>query len=180
MPAKFQCGSTTWAILLGEQPILAGERLEPPLGATAPCSQRFWVFCPGATIAVHPLSTTRDKSLELQTSATPSFHSSGSRRAACNAFPCCRVITAARDSASTRTDMWLDILRAPLAPELFCGFQRQALKISVLCPGAVTAGPVTLTTRMRLRARPQVPPTTVRSGGQQRAMCAILVLCREI
>src|SRR5437867_3997474 len=47
MPAKFHPGSTTWAILLGEQLILARERLEPPSGATAPCHPRFLGVLPG-------------------------------------------------------------------------------------------------------------------------------------
>src|SRR5260370_36293342 len=67
-----------------------------------------------------------------------------------------------------------------MAPELFCGSQRQVFAISVLCKGAVTAEPVRLTTRMRLLARPQAPPATVRFCGQQPAMSAILVSCREI
>src|SRR5712692_1523351 len=66
-----------------------------------------------------------------------------------------------------------------MAPELFCGYKAQAFIISVLCPGAVTAEPMTLTTRMRSLARPQVPPETVRSCGQKPAMSAILVPCRE-
>src|SRR6266513_2483020 len=67
-----------------------------------------------------------------------------------------------------------------MAPELFCGSQAQAFIISVLCPGAVTAEPVTLTTRIRSLARPEVPPATVQSCGQKPVMSAILVPCREI
>src|SRR5207253_5967868 len=74
----------------------------------------------------------------------------------------------------------LDFLRAAMAPELFCGYQAQAFIIPVLCPGAVTAEPVRLTTPIRLLARPQVPPATVRSCGQKPVMSAILVPCREI
>src|SRR5438477_12263495 len=67
-----------------------------------------------------------------------------------------------------------------MAPELFCGSQRQVFAISVLCPGGVTAEPVKLTPRMRLLARPQAPPASARFCGQQPAMSAILVSCREI
>src|SRR5882724_3083882 len=66
-----------------------------------------------------------------------------------------------------------------MAPGLFCGYQEQASIISVLCPGAVTAEPRTLTIRMRSLACPQVLPATVRSCGQKSVMYAILVPCRE-
>src|SRR5436190_21337433 len=66
-----------------------------------------------------------------------------------------------------------------MAPELFCGSQRQVFAISVLCPEGVTAEPVKLTTPIRLLARPQALPATVRFCGQQPAMSAILVPCRE-
>src|SRR5205807_4521007 len=67
-----------------------------------------------------------------------------------------------------------------MAPELFCGYKAQAFIISVLCPRAVTAEPMTLTSRIRSLARPQVPPATVRFCGQKPVMSTILVPCREI
>ncbi len=166
--------------LVGRAGNVVGEELEPRPGATAPCNRSIWVFCPAATIVRDSLSTTREKSQEPQTPATPSFHSFGCRQGACDAFPCCAAIIAARHSASISTGMWLDILPAQMAPELFCGREAQVFAISVLCPEAVTAGLVQLTTPMRSPGPPRVPPASVRSYGQKPAMYAILGLCREI
>src|SRR4029077_9792209 len=56
----------------------------------------------------------------------------------------------------------------------------QAFAILVLCPAAVTAELVKLTTPMRSPARPPVPLATVRFCGQTPARCAILGPCRGI
>src|SRR6266480_6900160 len=167
-------------MLLGKQVILSQERLELPPGTTAGYGEGIWVSLAAANIVPLPVSTTREKSLELRISLWRSFHLSGHRRAAFGGFRCCLATTADRRSASISTAMWLDILRARMAGKLSCGREVRACTISVFCPAAITAERATSTTWMRLPAHLGARLVSVPSCGRQPAMCAILGRCREM
>src|SRR6266480_621595 len=167
-------------MLLGKQVILSQERLELPPGTTAGYGEGIWVSLAAANIVPLPVSTMREKSLELRISLRRWFHLSGHRRAAFGGFRCCLATTADRRSASIGTAMWLDILRARMAPKLSFGREGRACTISAFCPAAITAEGATSTMWMRLPAQLRGRPVIVPSSGRQSAMCAILGRCRAI
>ena len=74
-------------MLLGEQVILPQEILEPTSGIMAAYGPRIWVTLAAANTVPLRVSTTREKSLELQIPKNRSFHLSGRRRAAFGAIP---------------------------------------------------------------------------------------------
>ena len=158
--------------LVGEQPILARERLELQVeqGTLQP---KVLGVLPGGDYSCASSINERDKSLEPQTSATPSFHNLETD-GRLQRIPCCWVIRW-QGFGINKTGMWLDILRAPMAPEPFLDGRDSVQNLGSL-PGAGTAERVTLTTRMRCwHVRNPVGDRAV--CGQQAVMYAILVSC---
>src|SRR5437762_11445325 len=139
MLARFPAGSTTWAMLLGEQVILSQARLRLPSGMTPAYGEGIWVISAAGNIVLLPISTMREKSLELRIRVRRLYRWFGLQRVGCGASRSWRATAAAKRPPSTSTGMSWDILPVRTVSEHSCGRARGVCAIWAFCKAAIIA-----------------------------------------